>query len=158
MFTHRVASTGLHPHSCIHKVASTGLNPFRLPHGSIFDFLKIWYKLFHLVSCISSFPCQYFITMSSKCAYLFVHTSIWNSRIKSVLAVVIEGWVTYWEVFRDIAWVRPKHGKYLCGDYSVSKQDYRASEKLTHRPSHGWSPPAERAGVRGSLAVVGWGV
>ena len=52
----------------------------------------------------------------------------------------MQGWVIYREVVRDTVRVRPKNEKRSSGDCSVSKHDFRALEKLTHRPSDGMGP------------------
>ena len=59
----------------------------------------------------------------------------------------MKGYVTYQEVIFDTVRVKPKHGERSRGDCRVSKHDFRALKKLTHRPlelkeAHG---PRERA-------------
>ena len=55
----------------------------------------------------------------------------------------------------DTVRVRPKHMERLSGDCRVSKPDFQALEKLTHRSSKGMGPLAKRAGMGGTLAVGG---
>ena len=42
--------------------------------------------------------------------------------------------MTYWEVICDTVRMRPKHEKISCGDWRVSKQDFRVL-KITHLQS-----------------------
>ncbi|WZZ24942.1 hypothetical protein YC2023_008343 [Brassica napus] len=74
------------------------------------------------------------------------------------LAGVVKGWVTYREVIRDTVRVRPKHGERSGGDCRVSKQDFRALEKLTNRPLErdGAHMPRVRVGaLQGQLGPHG---
>ena len=64
----------------------------------------------------------------------------------------------YWEVIYDIVWVKPKHGKKLCGDFKISKQDFRAFKKLTQRMLHGMGPTDWVDMWENSLAVNGQSV
>ena len=73
--------------------------------------------------------------ISPKCTYFFQAYIRLESRVKYVWASVVEGWVIYQEVIRDIVQVKSKHGERSRGDCRFSKHDYRASEKLTHHPS-----------------------
>ena len=61
----------------------------------------------------------------------------------------MKGWVTYRKVIRDTVRVRPKHGKMSCGDCRVNEQDFRALEKLTHRP-------LKRDGAHRQESGCGW--
>ncbi|WZY85683.1 hypothetical protein YC2023_032067 [Brassica napus] len=65
---------------------------------------------------------------------------------------------TYRKVIRDTVQVRSKYKEMSCGDCRTSKHDFRALEKLTHRPSDGIEPRAKRADVSGPLAVGGQGI
>ena len=65
------------------------------------------------------------------------------STVKRACTGIVEGWVTYREVIRDIVRLRPKHGKRSGGDCRVGT---------------GWGPQTERAGVDGPLAVGSRGV
>ena len=54
--------------------------------------------------------------------------------------------VTYGEVIRDIMRMRPNHKEISCSDCMVSKQNFRAFEKLTHHMSHGIGPMSQVSG------------
>ena len=54
--------------------------------------------------------------------------------------------MTYREVIRDTVRVRPKHVKSSGGDCGVSKHDFRAMEKFTHRPLNGMGPTGQESG------------
>ena len=82
---------------------------------------------------------------------LFCYTSIWNSRVKCDWTGVVEGWMTYRKVIRDIVWVRPKCGERSCDDYKISKQWFRALKNLcTDR----WNRIRPTGGVSG----CGWSI
>ncbi|WZY85686.1 hypothetical protein YC2023_032070 [Brassica napus] len=81
-----------------------------------------------------------------------------NSKVKHAWAGIVKGWVTYRKVIRDTVQVRSKYKEMSCGDCRTSKHDFRALEKLTHRPSDGIEPRAKRADVSGPLAVGGQGI
>lgn len=68
--------------------------------------------------------------MSPKCTYLFRHTSVYNSRIKRILVGIVEEWMNYRKVIRNIVRVKPKHGEKSYGDCMVSKHDFRDSQKI----------------------------
>ena len=54
--------------------------------------------------------------------------------------------------------MRLKHGERSDGDCMISKQDFRALEKLKHRPSDGMEPMGRMKGCGCPLAVDGQSV